>query len=109
MPAPDRGDLVLANFNPQVGHEQAGRRPAIVLSPKVFNQTTGFASIAPITNTERGWGYEVKLPTGLSVEGVILSDQVKNLDWRARRLDIVDQAPQDVIDECLAKIRTFLS
>ncbi len=109
MATPDRGDLVYISFNPQAGREQAGRRPAIVLSPKEFNQITGFASVCPITNTERGWGYEVKLPVGLAFEGVILTDQVKNLDWRTRGIDIKGQAPQSVIDECFAKIHTFLA
>lgn len=104
----DRGDLVWINFNPQTGHEQAGRRSAIVLSPKSFNETTGFVSVCPITHTVRGWGYEVMLPEELVFNGVILTDQVKNLDWRARRIDVVGRAPDEVINECLDKIRTFL-
>lgn len=104
----DRGDLVWINFNPQAGHEQAGRRSAIVLSPKSFNDTTGFVSVCPITHTIRGWGFEVPLPDGLVFDGVILTDQIKNLDWRARRIDIVDKAPYEVVDECLDKIHTFL-
>lgn len=104
----DRGDLVWINFNPQAGHEQAGRRSAIVLSPKAFNETTGFVSVCPITHTIRGWGYEVLLPNGLVFNGVILTDQIKNLDWRARRIDIVGKAPNEVINECLDKIHTFL-
>jgi mRNA interferase MazF len=104
----DRGDLVWINFNPQAGHEQAGRRSAIVLSPKAFNDTTGFVSVCPITHTVRGWGYEVSLPEGLIFNGVILTDQIKNLDWRARRMDIVGKAPDEVVDECLDKIHTFL-
>jgi mRNA interferase MazF len=104
----DRGDLVWINFNPQTGHEQAGRRSAIVLSPKSFNETTGFVSVCPITHTVRGWGYEVMLPEELVFNGVILTDQVKNLDWRARRIDVVGRAPEEVVNECLDKIRTFL-
>lgn len=104
----DRGDLVWINFNPQAGHEQAGRRSAIVLSPKAFNETTGFVSVCPITHTVRGWGYEVPLPDGLVFNGVILTDQIKNLDWRARRIDVVGTAPNEVINECLDKIHTFL-
>ncbi|UJF35715.1 type II toxin-antitoxin system PemK/MazF family toxin [Paenibacillus hexagrammi] len=104
----DRGDLVWINFNPQAGHEQSGRRSAIVLSPKAFNETTGFVSVCPITHTVRGWGYEVLLPNGLVFNGVILTDQIKNLDWRARRVDIVGQAPDEVVNECLDKIHTFL-
>lgn len=104
----DRGDLVWINFNPQAGHEQAGRRSAIVLSPKAFNETTGFVSVCPITHTIRGWGYEVLLPEGLVFNGVILTDQIINLDWRARRMDVVGKAPKEVISECLDKIHTFL-
>ncbi len=104
----DRGDLVWINFHPQAGHEQAGRGSAIVLSPKAFNETTGFVSVCPITHTIRGWGYEVLLPDGLVFNGVILTDQIKNLDWRARRMDVAGKAPNDVVNECLDKIRTFL-
>ena len=105
---PDRGDLVWINFNPQAGHEQAGRRSAIVLSPKSFNEITGFVSICPITHTIRGWGFEVKLPEGLVFDGVILTDQIKNLDWHARNLMIKGRAPDRVVEECLNKIHTFL-
>lgn len=108
MAAPEHGDLVYINFNPQTGHEQAGTRPGIVLSPKEFNEVTGFASICPITHTIRGWGYEVKLPDGLVFQGVILADQVKNLDWKARNLQIKGQAPEEIVTDCLAKIHTFL-
>jgi mRNA interferase MazF len=104
----DRGDLVWISFNPQAGYEQAGRRSAIVLSPKAFNETTGFVSVCPITHTVRGWGYEVLLPNGLVFNGVILTDQIKNLDWRARRIDVVGKASDEVVNECLEKIHTFL-
>lgn len=104
----DRGDLVWISFNPQAGHEQAGRRSAIVLSPKAFNETTGFVSVCPITHTVRGWGYEVLLPNGLVFNGVVLTDQIKNLEWQARRIDVVGKAPDEVVSECLEKIHTFL-
>ncbi|MED4534223.1 type II toxin-antitoxin system PemK/MazF family toxin [Metabacillus fastidiosus] len=108
MAAPDRGDLVYVNFNPQAGHEQAGNRPGIVLSPKSFNEITGFAAICPIINSIRGWGYEVKLPEGLAFQGVILTDQVKSLDWKARNIKIKDHVSEEIVDDCLAKIHTFL-
>lgn len=104
----DRGDLVWINFNPQAGHEQAGRRSAIVLSPKAFNETTGFVSVCPITRTVRGWGFEVQLPEDVAFQGAILTDQIKNLDWRARQLDIVGKVPNEIVEECLDKIHTFL-
>jgi mRNA interferase MazF len=107
-PIPERGDLVYLDFNPQSGHEQAGRRPGIVLSPKAFNHATGFAVVCPITNREKGYPFEVILPKGLQIEGVILADQVKRLDWCSRNMDIKDKAPQNVVDEILDKIHTFL-
>ncbi|WP_063263440.1 type II toxin-antitoxin system PemK/MazF family toxin, partial [Bacillus cereus] len=86
---PERGDFVILNFDPQAGHEQAGRRTGIVLSPKLFNESTGFAVICPITNQEKDYPYEVKLPEegipvpgGSPVTGVILVDQERTLDWR---------------------------
>jgi mRNA interferase MazF len=108
MAAPDRGDLVYAHFNPQAGHEQAGHRPGIVLSPQAFNAATGFAVICPITNQAKGYPFEVALPSGLAISGVILTDQVKSLDWRARNFQVRGQAPQEVVDDCLMLIHTFL-
>ncbi|HET7579864.1 MAG TPA: type II toxin-antitoxin system PemK/MazF family toxin [Bacillales bacterium] len=108
MSAPDRGQFVYLDFHPQAGHEQASRRPGIVLSPQSFNQVTGFASICPITHTVRGWGFEVPLPDGLIFEGVILTDQVKNLDWTVRNIEIKGDAPPELVEDCLNKIHTFL-
>ncbi len=82
---PDRGDVVRITFNPQAGHEQAGRRPAVVLSPERYNAKTGLAVMCPITNQQKGYPFEVAMPAGLPVTGVILADQVKNLDWRSRQ------------------------
>jgi mRNA interferase MazF len=108
MLVPDRGDLVYLDFDPQLGHEQAGTRPGIVLSPKLFNQNTGFAVVCPITRQQKGYPFEIALPSGMAIEGVILTDQVKSLDWRARRFKIKGQAPQEVITDCLDIIHTFL-
>jgi mRNA interferase MazF len=108
MSALERGDLVYVNFNPQAGHEQAGTRPGIVLSPKAFNQVTGFAVVCPITRQQKGYPFEVALPSGLAIEGVILTDQVKSLDWRARHFQIKGQAPNEVVTDCLELIHTFL-
>lgn len=107
--APDRGNLIQLQFNPQAGHEQGGHRPAIVLSPKLFNQITGFAAVCPITTKKKGYGYEIELPDGLAFHGVILTDQVKCLDWRARKIQMKDQAPDEITDDCIAKIQTFLN
>lgn len=106
---PDRGDLVYLDFNPQAGHEQAGHRPAIVLSPETFNQATGFAFVCPITNQKKGYPFEVELPAGLPITGVILTDQMKSLDWTARRLSVRGTAPQEVIDDCLDLVNAILN
>ncbi len=123
---PERGDLIVLSFTPQAGHEQAGRRNAIVLSPKAFNQATGFIAVCPITNQKKGYPFEVDLPDegislddgGFPITGVILTDQVKSLDWTARNLKVLKKYdPNDaqievidaIIDECLAKIGTYLT
>lgn len=105
---PDKGDFITIQFNPQAGHEQQGRRPGIVLSPKSFNQATGFAIVCPTTNQVKGYPFEVPIPSGYKVGGVVLVDQLKSLDWQARNVKVVDQAPQEVIDDCLQLISTFL-
>lgn len=109
MTTPERGDLVYVNFNPQSGHEQAGTRPAIVLSPEPFNRVTGFAVVCPITRQSKGYPFEVNLPNGLAIEGVILTDQVKSLDWRARKFNIKGKVSDKVTHQCLELIHTFLS
>ena len=105
---PDRGDLVYMNFNPQSGHEQAGTRPGIVLSPKNFNTATGFAVVCPITRQQKGYPFEVILPKGLVFEGVILADQVKSFDWKARQLQIKGRVPDELVFQCLDLIHMFL-
>lgn len=109
MAAPERGDLVFVRFSPQSGHEQAGTRPGIVLSPQAFNEVTGFAVVCPITRQRKGYPFELPLPVGLAVQGVILTDQVKSLDWRARRFQTIDKAPDEVVAACLELIHAFLS
>lgn len=105
---PEQGDLVWLSFNPQAGHEQAGRRPALVLSPASYNGKVGLAILCPITNQEKGYPFEVKLPTGLNITGVILSDQVKSLDWRVRRAEYVDQLPRQTYRQVLGKLSLLL-
>ena len=90
---PDTGHLIKIDFDPRTGHEQAGWRPAIVLSPARYNRPTGLAIVAPITKQQKGYPFEVVLPAGLKVTGVILSDAIKNVDWRARNARFVDAAP----------------
>ena len=101
---PERGDVVWMNFNPQAGHEQAGQRPAVVLSPKTYNQKVGLAIFCPITSQIKGYPFEVKIPSQGKVTGVILSDQVKSLDWRIRNVAFISSLPVAVIDEVLAKL-----
>lgn len=105
----DRGHLVYLNVNPQAGHEQTGSRPAIVISPESFNRITGFAVVCPITRVSKDYPFEVALPDGLAIHGVILTDQIKSLDWKARRLKVVDEAPAETVQDCLEKIHTFIT
>ncbi len=105
---PDRGDAVWINFNPQAGHEQAGRRPAIVLSPSSYNRKVGLAVFCPITSQIKGYPFEVVIPAGLKVTGAVLSDQVKNLDWKVRDTELIVRLPSSVTDEVLKKLKTLL-
>ena len=105
---PRRGDLVWLHFDPQTGHEQAGRRPALVLSPESYNGRVGLAIFCPVTSQAKGYPFEVGLPSGGGVVGVILSDQVKSLDWRARRADLIEPLPPEVTAEDLAKLGTLV-
>jgi len=89
--------LVWATFDPQVGHEQAGRRPALVLSPRIYNQRAGLAIICPITSKIKGYPFEVPI-TGRRVQGAILADQARSMDWRARQFTFIESAHADVID-----------
>lgn len=106
---PDRGDAVWITLNPQAGHEQAGRRPAIVLSPAAYNGKVGLAILCPITNQQKGYPFEVVIPTGLKVTGVILSDQVKSLDWRARQVELIATLPRQTVAEVFSKLHTLLA
>lgn len=106
--APDRGDAVWITFNPQAGHEQAGRRPALVLSPVGYNRKVGLAILCPITTQIKGYPFEVVIPHGLKVTGAILSDQIKNLDWKARDTKLLCKLPSAVTDDVLKKLNTLL-
>ena len=107
--APDRGQVVWLTFNPQAGHEQAGRRPALVLSPRSYNAKVGLMLCCPITSRAKGYPFEVALPDDLGVAGVVLADQVKSLDWRARMAEIAARVPSSVTDEVLDKLGTLLT
>src|SRR5947207_9506817 len=94
---PERGDFVWITLNPHAGHEQAGRRPALVLSPQNYNGVVGLALFCPVTNQVKGYPFEVAIPEGLAVTGVILADQVRSLDWRVRMAEFLCTAPDDVV------------
>jgi len=106
---PECGDVVWITLNPQAGHEQAGRRPAVVLSPQNYNGKTGLAILCPVTNQVKGYPFEVLVPAGLSVDGAILSDQVKSLDWRTRNAELICTLPDETISEVLQKLGTLFS
>lgn len=105
---PDRGDLVWLNFDPQAGHEQGRRRPALTLSPKAYNARAGLALFCPVTSRVKGYPFEVPLPPGLPVAGVILADQVRSLDYRARQAEPIARAPEEVIRAVLARVKLLL-
>jgi mRNA interferase MazF len=105
---PRRGDVVWISLNPQAGHEQAGRRPAVILSPQVYNARVGLALMCPITSQVKGYPFEVAIPAGLPVAGVVLSDHVKSLDWRARKAELACRLPGQATAEVLAKLQTLL-
>ena len=105
---PERGDAVWLNFNPQAGHEQAGHRPALVLSPASYNGKVGLALLCPITSQIKGYPFEVALPESAEVRGVVLADQVKNLDWRGREARLIERLPEAVTQEVVAKIQALL-
>jgi mRNA interferase MazF len=108
MELPDRGDLVWMLFSPHAGSEQAGRRPGIVLSPRLFHEHSRLAIVCPITSRERGWRTEVRLPPGLPVSGVVLVDNVRSMDREARKLEVIGQAPESVLAEINARLAPLL-
>ena len=105
---PKRGDVVWLTFNPKAGHEQQGHRPALVLSPESYNRKVGLAILCPITSRIKGYPFEVGFPEGSKVNGVVLSDQVKNLDWKARNATFFCKAPSAVLREVLSKLEAIL-
>lgn len=106
---PQRGDAVWITLDPQAGHEQAGRRPALVLSPLAYNEKVGLALFCPITSQVKGYPFEVALPAMPSIRGVVLADQVKNLDWRARKASRICRVSQDVVGQVLRRLNALLT
>ena len=105
---PERGDAVWLELTPQAGHEQAGHRPALVLSPSAYNRKVGLAILCPITTQVKGYPFEVVIPEGLSVKGAILSDQIKSLDWRVRHAKFICSLPRETVRDVLFKLETLL-
>ena len=105
---PHRGDVVILNFNPQLGREQAGRRPALVLSPGTYNERVGLAIVCPITNQVKGYPFEVPIPAGLDVTGVILADHIRSVDWRVRNIRVIHQLPQSTVEDTLRKLDALI-
>lgn len=105
---PECGDAVWITLDPQAGHEQAGRRPALVLSPSEYNGRVGLALLCPITSQVKGYPFEVPIPAGLAVSGVIGADQVKSLDWRARKVKRIASLPALTVTEVVRRLQTLL-
>lgn len=105
---PDAGDLVWLTFDPQAGHEQRGRRPALILSPRSYNAKARLAVACPITSRVKGYPFEVPLPRDCAVTGVILADHVKNLDWHARRAVFAATAPAEVVTDVRERLRALI-
>jgi len=105
---PDVGDLVWVNFNPQAGHEQAGHRPAMVLSARIYHEKTALAVVCPITSNTSPYPFKVLLPDDLPISGAVLSDQVKSIDRDARQLRIAGRAPQKIVADVQAKLAALL-
>ena len=105
---PKRGDVIWISFNPRAGHEQAGHRPALVLSPQSYNRKVGLAILCPLTTHLKGYPFEVRIPDGLKASGAVLSDQVKSMDWRARKASLLCSLPETTVRQVLNKVGTLL-
>lgn len=101
---PDRGDLIWLDFNPQTGHEQKGRRPALVISPAIYNTKAGLALVCPVTSQKKGYPFEVSLGNNKKIKGVVLADQIKSIDWQGRGAELISRGNGVVLD----KVRELL-
>ncbi len=106
---PRRGDIVWLSFTPQAGHEQAGRRPAFVISPYEYNKKVGLFLVCPITSQIKGYPFEVRVSSKNGITGAILTDQIKNLDWRVRKAEFVESASIDLIEEVISKLLPLIT
>ena len=105
---PERGDVLWLQFSPQAGHEQAGKRPAVCLSPRVYNEKTNLGLFCPVTSKQKGYPFEIPIPSDIPVKGVILSDQIKSLDWNIREASFIAKLPENTLKEILEKIQLLL-
>ena len=105
---PSRGDLVWIDLNPRTGSEQAGHRPALILSPRTYNRKTGLCVLCPLTRQVKGYAFEVPLPSIRDVEGVVLADQIRTVDWRRRGVRFLRPGPQELVDEVVARIHALI-
>ena len=105
---PNSGDIIWLDFLQPVGNEQAGRRPALVLSPRAFNELTGRCIACPITSRDRDWSFHVAIPDGHEVRGVVQTDQLRSASWEQRGSRFVCQAPAGVVDDVRAKLKALL-
>jgi mRNA interferase MazF len=106
--APDRGDAVWLTIDSSTGHEQAGRRPAIVISNRVYNSRSGLATACPVTTSVKGYPFEVVIPEGLPLSGAVLADQPRTFDWRARKAQKICAVPAEVTDEVVDKLQALV-
>jgi mRNA interferase MazF len=104
---PKRGDFIWLNFDPRTGHEQSGHRPALVISPEDYNRI-GRAIVCPITSRLRGFPFEVRIPDGEQIAGVILTDQIRAVDWRARKAEFIVAGPASILEDAIAKLATLI-
>jgi mRNA interferase MazF len=105
---PERGDLVWLDFDPQAGREQAGRGPALVLSPAVYNTRAGLALMCPVTSRRKGYPFEVPLPANLPIKGCVLADHLKSVDWRQRKAAFISSVGPEVLTAVLNRIGPLL-
>jgi mRNA interferase MazF len=105
---PERGDIVWLNFNPQTGHEQKGKRPALVISPKEYNEKVNLGLFCPITSKEKKYPFEVKIKNK-KIDGVVLSDQIKSFDWTERNIDYIIKATEEELNEVVDKINVLIN
>jgi mRNA interferase MazF len=105
---PDRGDIIYVNFDPQAGREQKKRRPAIVLSPLVYNNRFKLALLCPITSKIKNYPFEINLPKNMKISGVILVDQIKSMDWNARYAEFIEKSPEYLLREIVLRLQPLL-